>query len=398
MIVVGGSGMLGKVIMKRLNCMGTHFNNPSGTVLWTPSIVKDHSVIINCVCDKNVDRCEQNFQEAKKLNADFVDILVRENPMAHLIQISTDYVYADGKVVDPMNIYGITKFLGELKAQRAHRWTVLRVPALYDDPLDVVPTDLTRPVESSDTARYHTSCEDVAEAVHQIVSRQLYGVLNFSASIARSKNDIIRYLNLPVVTKTTTAPRSNHVYIGNDFNILPRELDLAQFRIPRSPFIIIDLDGTLLDTVNLHATCYELAHGDRDRKNQFLKKFTNISFKWNSELLIDFVHENNINHVVLTNTTMDVVDHFRACVPKLNLLKNFVTKDMYTNRKPDLEPYELAMKYNKGEPVMVLDDLVHNLSPMKRYTRLLFHMSDVVHDKTVFTLNDFGRLVDAIRG
>lgn len=403
-LVVGGSGMLGRVLMAKLKCPGTHFKHPRhNTIPWDPAILKDYSVIINCVCDKNVDRCERNFADAKRINADFVDELVKANPFAHLIQISTEYVYGDGRVVDPKNVYGVTKLLGEFKAQRADKWTVLRLPILYDDPIDTVCTTLTWPcIETSLTPRYHTSCHDVAEVIQQIITRKLYGVLNFSASTARSKHDIIECLNLPVSSQPMTrgAPRSGHVYIGNDFNILPHELDLSPFVIPtRDMFMVLDLDGTLLDTVELHKTCYERANWKRDVKTKLIKQHTMFDFKWNSDTLIDFIVKHNINHVVLTNTTMDVVNHFRKCVPKLNLLKNFVTKDSYSCRKPDPEPYDMAMKYHRGEKnIMVFDDMAHNLAPMKRYTRLLFHMSNDINDRSVFTLNDFARLVYAMGG
>lgn len=402
-LVVGGSGLLGRVIMQRLGCKGTHWQHPSrNTTQFDPDDLKNYSVIINCVAEKNVDRCESNFAKAKMINSDFVDILVKANPKAHLIQISTEYVYNDGRIVDPQNVYGVTKYLGELKAQRAQHWSVLRVPVLYNDPTDVICTNLTRSmVEVTDAKRYHTSCEDVAEAVFQIMTRKMYGTFNFSASIARSRMDLVECLNLPVSgVWSAGAPRFNHVYVGNDFNILPRELDLESFVIPRDHkvFMILDLDGTLLDTVQLHANCYEKAGGNRDLKTKYLKQITDIELRWNADTLIDYIHRHDINHVVLTNTTMDVVDHFRKCVPKLKLLKRFVTREQYSKPKPDPEPYNKAMEYHQGEKVMVFDDVCVNLNAMRDRTRLLFHMSDQVHDRTVYTLSDFARLVYALGG
>ena len=406
-LVIGGSGLLGSVIMRVLKCQGTHFSNPTGeTIPFDPSILKNYKYIINCAADKNVNRCEKNFSRTKELNSDLVDLIVKNMDCdSHLIQISTDYVYGDAGYIDPKNIYGITKLLGEFKATRAPRCTVLRIPVLFSDPTDVILTDLrTQEVALDATPRYHTSCTDVALAVKQIIKKRLIGNWNFSGSVARSRYQLSDYLNLPVNIKPAEPDptRSGHVYIGNDFNIVPRCMEISMFTIPKGHediFLMLDLDGTLLDTVQLHRNCYEAANGDRVKKTALLKRCTTFDFKWNSDVLIDFIAKWNINHVVLTNTTMDVVDHYRKCVPKMRLLRNFVTKDMYKNRKPDIEPYDIAMKYYKGESnLMVFDDVFENLVPMARKTRRLFHMSESVVDKSVYTLNDFARLVFAMGG
>ena len=405
-LVIGGSGLLGSVIMRLLKCQGTHFSNPTGSTLqWDPAILKDYKVIINCAADKNVDHCEKNFERTKSLNSDLVDTIVKYMAAdAHLIQISTDYVYGDNGCVDPKNIYGISKLLGEFKATHAARWTVLRVPALYFDPSDVIPMNLTRPELFLDTIpRYHTSCKDVAEVVYRIIKERLTGIWHFTANVARSKYQIANFLNLPfnVLPAEPDPIRPGHVYLGNDFNKVPRQMNIEPFQIPKGHdgiFMMLDLDGTLLDTVQIHRNCYEAANGDRTKKTALLKRHYDFDFKWNSDVLIDFIHRWNINHVVLTNTTMDVVDHFRKCVPKLRLLKNFVTKDQYENRKPNLEPYHVAMQYHRGEQIMVFDDLLENLAPMAPKTRKLFHMSDHVVDRSVFTLNDFARLVFVMGG
>ena len=400
-LVVGGSGMLGSAIMQALKCPGTHFKNPAPkTVPFDIEAVKNFKCIINCVADKNVDRCERSFAKSKQINSDFVKSLVDAMaPDSRLIQISSDYA------IDPTNVYGATKMLGEFHAMKAPAWTVLRVPALYLDATDVLKTDFTvNELDMDDVPRYHTSCLDVAKVVKKIYNEKLMGILHFSSPMARSKCHLAKTMNIPVNVRPADRDptRPGHLYIGNDFDIVPRTLDISKYTIPVDPskiFMVLDLDGTLLDTVDIHQKCYRLANMDRVKKTQLLKMHREFDFKWNSDVLIDFIHRHKISHVVLTNTTMDVVDHFRKCVPKLNLLKNFVTKDQYENRKPDYEPYRIAMQHWSNQPhVMVFDDIVDNLVPMAGMTRLLFHMADRPVDTGVFTLNDFSRLVFAMGG
>ena len=403
-LVIGGSGMLGSAIMDEMGCAGTHFRNPKpGTVEFDPAILKNYRVIINCACDKYVDRCERDFFAAKRVNADLVDTIIAANPRCHLIQISTDYVMSSTDVVDPLSVYGTTKLLGELKAKKAHTYTILRVPSLYDDPSDALRDvlDLTtdKPIDAR-YARYHTSVRDVAKIIEYVVAQGLTGTLRFSAPLARSKFQLANCIGIDRMPDLTRTPyRPSHVFLGSSFDMIPQQLDLSQFeltKLTRDMFFVLDLDGTLLDTVGIHQQCYDLAP-DRDTKTKMLKLCTKFSLKWNAEVLIDFIEKYKVNHVVLTNTTRDVVDHFRKCVPKLRSLKNFVTKDSYRCRKPDPEPYELAMRYCNQPNVYAFDDNAANLEPMKKWTRRLFHMSDTVVDHTVFTLNDFARLVNYIR-
>ena len=96
------------------------------------------SSLINLVAATNVDQCEMQPRLAWRANADVVATLTdsitafgkRSGSQPHLIQISTDQVYngigphleAD---IDLINVYALSKYTGELLAQRVTT-TVLR--------------------------------------------------------------------------------------------------------------------------------------------------------------------------------------------------------------------------------------------------------------------------------
>jgi len=130
---------------------------------------------------------------------------------------------------------------------------------------------------------------------------------------------------------------------------------------------LIDLDGTLLDSEHLHhrawanvldesptfiqnaitTSIYNNFLYDKDLRQEKIRemcKFENIKLMKNADLFIEFIVDNNINHVVVTNTDRIVVEHFRRKVPILNKLKNWVVREDYVRPKPSPECYELALK------------------------------------------------------
>lgn len=398
MIVLGASGMLGRVLFELLECDGTHFSNPYKTTkLFTTDLLKGQDVVINCVCEKDVDKCEKDPDRARELNCDFVKTIVDNlSEDTFFVQISTDYVFdGTGDVCkpNPINVYGRTKLDGELHAMKHKHTAIIRVPVLYTEPVDIISsyTDLRSDKEFDGISiRYPTNTRDVARFIKTVIEQRRTGTFHYSANKSFTKHHIAESLNLPIeCIKGSSGNRPIHAFLGpsdaSDFSY-------DDWKIPRGNdiFIMLDLDGTLLDTVNIHKECYEKNPED---KMKLLKQIKRFDFIWDSEYMIDFVITNNINHVVLTNTSRETVDHFSEFVPKLKGL-HFVTNNDYTYRKPNSNAYEVAMRCYKGEKhILVFDDLLENLEPMRKYTKLLFHMSNDRTSKDIYTLNSFEKLV-----
>jgi len=401
-LIVGASGLLGKVLYDTLGCDGTHYKNKyKNTIPFEECDLSKYNVIINCVAEKDVDVAEKSFEKTYEVNTRFIDKLLQTR--AHIIHISTDYVfdgikdyYTTESKPNPLQIYGITKLLAECKVQTHPLWTILRIPVLYSDDHDIVSsfTDLTKKSIQVDSVskRYHTSCFDVAEVVKHIIEHKIYGIQHFSSQKCRTKLDIVKELNLPIeIIETGCGNRPRHCHLVHDFqDKMKHTLRLGSFRIPlisRDVFLVLDFDGTLLDTVEIHKKCYEDTT-TKDEKNENFKTYKDFKYIWNSEYMIDYIIENDINHIVLTNTTSVTINHIKECVPKFQKLR-FVTKDDYEHRKPHPEPYERAMKYYNGEKhIMYFDDVAENLQPMEKYTDLIFHMASKQVQKRFYTLND----------
>ncbi|MBM2803312.1 MAG: dTDP-4-dehydrorhamnose reductase [Deltaproteobacteria bacterium] len=144
-VVTGGSGMLGHGFMRRAapqhQVCGTYHTHPveiPGCHLArlditdepkVDSIVKSlrPDVVIHSAGLTDVDACERAPEKARRINSDGTAIVAKaaEQSGAHLIYISTDYVfdgskgnYVETDAPNPVNQYGASKYLGEEYAQR----------------------------------------------------------------------------------------------------------------------------------------------------------------------------------------------------------------------------------------------------------------------------------------
>ncbi len=98
--------------------------------------------ILNCIAITNVDGCEDNPDLTFNVNTNFAYFLAKYCHEKNIIlfHISTDYVF-DGKTnipysetdrESPLNIYGLSKFAGEIAIKNYHdKYFIFRVSALF---------------------------------------------------------------------------------------------------------------------------------------------------------------------------------------------------------------------------------------------------------------------------
>lgn len=150
-IVFGASGLLGASLVPALRDSGhiviTQSRGPGADLCLDPSNRTEVAAalslhrpvaVVNLVAATNVDQCEMQTELAWQANVGVVaaiveGILALENDSVsrpHLVHISTDQVY-DGSgphaedEVHPINVYGLSKYTGELLAERVGA-TILR--------------------------------------------------------------------------------------------------------------------------------------------------------------------------------------------------------------------------------------------------------------------------------
>jgi len=144
-VVTGGSGMLGHCLLRLAaplhRVLGTYDTHPvkiSGCKLARLDITDEEmvdamiksfrpDVVIHTAGLTDVDACERAPEKARRINGDGTAIVAgsAQRSGAHLIYISTDYVFdgSKGNYVEtdrpnPVNQYGASKYLGEEYAQR----------------------------------------------------------------------------------------------------------------------------------------------------------------------------------------------------------------------------------------------------------------------------------------
>ncbi len=150
-VVLGSTGQLGSdVIEVFLN--GNHqviavtkeqVDATSLNVIEQLAHYSDAAYIINCIATTNVDGCEEDPDAAFKINSTFVYLLAKfcnQNNIV-LIHVSTDYVfdgakkhaaYSEHDVPCPLNVYGLSKYAGELAIMAyAQKYFILRVASLF---------------------------------------------------------------------------------------------------------------------------------------------------------------------------------------------------------------------------------------------------------------------------
>ena len=152
-------------------------------------------VIINCAAHTNVDKCEEQWDLAYKINAigpRNLSIAAKEIG-AKLIHVSTDYVFAgDGNEpytefdpVAPNSAYGKTKLEGERFVQQfAEKYFIVRTAWLYGDGHNFAKTML-RLSENHDKVSVvcdqlgsPTSALELARMIHYLEPTENYGLFH----------------------------------------------------------------------------------------------------------------------------------------------------------------------------------------------------------------------------
>jgi beta-phosphoglucomutase len=101
--------------------------------------------------------------------------------------------------------------------------------------------------------------------------------------------------------------------------------------------------------------------------------------KWipGAEELVDHIHKNNLNHVVVTNSSNNTVEKFKEQLPGLRKLTNWVTREDYEKPKPDPECYQLAMKkfYKNEKKILGFENTLLGKQSLSSITENIYMIS-----------------------
>ncbi len=147
-VVIGASGQLGSDIVKALYGIETVGVDHAMVDIESPASISSAlahhrpSLVINTAAFHNVERCETHAERAFSVNTVAVESLASICDAAGiaLAHISTDYVfdgaasspYDEKAAAHPMNIYGASKYAGELTLSiKTKRFFIFRTSGLY---------------------------------------------------------------------------------------------------------------------------------------------------------------------------------------------------------------------------------------------------------------------------
>ena len=169
-------------------------------------------VIINTAAMTNVDLCEEKKEACDTLNVDAVQYLADacEKIDAHLIQISTDFIFdgEDGPYTEedepnPLSYYGLSKLKSENIVKQSNcNWTILRTIIVFGVGENLSKSNIVLWAKGAlakceplniidDQFRAPTLAEDLADACILAIKKKAYGIFNASGKDIMSIYEIV---------------------------------------------------------------------------------------------------------------------------------------------------------------------------------------------------------------
>ena len=227
-----------------------------------------------------------------------------------------------------------------------------------------------------------------------------------------------------------------HKFIHPKINFYEKEVNKNKF------FFMMDLDGTLVDSEIFQWKSYKDALNDFNIEYSF-EEFTSIchngdiklhlknNYNFTEEMysdmknkkklymhrhenllklidgvdkFIDYLTDNDLNHVVVTNSSIDTIELYKRVIPKLNLIKNWVMREDYTHAKPSPECYNLAVSryYKKEENIIGFENSLSGYQSLKNVTDKIYFITyenylfyNNIKNEDVILINTFYDIIDS---
>jgi dTDP-4-dehydrorhamnose reductase/beta-phosphoglucomutase-like phosphatase (HAD superfamily) len=403
-----------------------------------------------CIGERSLDICEHDWTYTKHINIDLVDIVSKVCSKLNIafIHISTAYVfdgynppYNSNSPTNPLHNYGISKLISEMRVKHnmsGQQYHIVRAPVTYGSTggihnniitmqgkyiMDLRFTSIAiddihiiRPLYVTDLCTYicnlcKSSCRPglVRNLQHPTNKYTPYQIcIIIGQYLGLSTDNIQRGSPSPVpspvpvpvggrVTDKNMISSSSNQY--TDFK-LSIDCCFNKFLIQDEVFVMLDFDGTIVDSHDAHYNAYaEAFHyvtgwhindanidvlmwikitnvmsfdlymkdimklSEREivqikaRKAQTLDRYE-LSYIKNADLFIKHLlalkDHTNCDLCVVTNTSRNTVKIFQEKLPLLKSIQNWICREDYNQPKPDPECYDLAIsRYYKGQRSVV---------------------------------------------
>ena len=273
-LVTGCNGQLGRAIRKEYEKENVEFINTDvvegeGVVSLditnidaVLSLTRETKpdVIINCAAHTNVDKCEEQWDLAYKINAigpRNLSIAATELD-AKMMHVSTDYVfegngsrpYTEFDTPNPVSAYGKTKLEGEnFVKQFAQKYFILRTAWLYGDGKNFVKTMLALAENHDelnvvcDQVGSPTSAVELAKMIHYLEGTENYGLFHATCEGDTNWADFTE----EIFKKTGKTTKVNHVTSKQYKEMNPASADRPAYSILENYMIKLTSDYRMAD-------------------------------------------------------------------------------------------------------------------------------------------------------
>lgn len=385
-------------------------------------------VLYNCIVERRVDVCELSWPTVMETNVNIPMRMAQvcEEFAIYLVHISTDYVF-DGRrppykpsdACNPLNAYGVSKLLSELRVKAfCLSAAIVRVPVLYSSHIETldesavtvlakaVMNQMVRTKEDGHSLRRPIYILDFCKYLVSLLHDRISGILHYGESsvcvtkldmqrqIARLLNVGCEHITASEQTKRALRPYDTHLVDNTQpqtktsfqnglMMALNRWIHPNLFDPEKASqfFLLLDLDGTLVDTDALHIKCYreagvsceqlerqirkgtfQVSAEIKEKKNELFVKAceetsTNIRWLPGAEELLKYCLEYKINVCIVTNTSRQCVNAIVKQLPLLETLQvqaRILTREDYILPKPNPDGYMSAYcRFSKREPYIL---------------------------------------------
>jgi nucleoside-diphosphate-sugar epimerase len=224
--ITGASGVLGSILLKKLDEKGYEYSSFEGNIRKTSDIKKwaDSSfpfdVVIHLAAIVPTAQVRENLGEAFEVNSvgtkNLVDVLNDKASKAWVFYSSTSHVYkskdnplSEDDEIEPVSEYGLTKYAGEILAKRNYeKLCIGRIFSMYHDtqkPPFLYP-NIKRRLEKEDleesfelygaeSIRDFLNAEDIAEMILELMEKQPCGVYNIASGKGTKIRDFVQSMS-----------------------------------------------------------------------------------------------------------------------------------------------------------------------------------------------------------
>ena len=285
-LITGHSGMLGWQLYKTLNKKNDVYSLSSSTSKKKKNLKFDlkksnykiiknlvnPNVIIHCAAETNIDKCEIDKKNCKKINFDSVKKLINLFPNSKFIFISSDSVYSGKKphkenhLKLPLNNYGHLKLKAEnLIRKNLKNYFIIRTTPVGLPGINKKKTFVSWIIEGAHKEKNLNLFEDVffspisinylAKEIKFIISKNIIGTFNISSSNSISKYHFAKKLckNLNLNSENIKRSKISEAKLNakrNNSQVLDCSLYQKKFerKLPSVSLTINDISNTYLSS------------------------------------------------------------------------------------------------------------------------------------------------------